>query len=296
MKRHFFAVMAVLCLGMLAWAQGSRDSFDAKKAETEIEIMKGILGTTISHAAETHNRDIWRINTSNINAYYLVGQGAVFVIPASAGRSPGLVLNAQQLDLNLDLRKLEEQTRLIALAAQQQAAEIQKQAAEIAQKAGGSGLGSGVGSGIGGGIGNGKVALPAQPAPPAPPALPAQPAPPASPQIDREAIRKNVEGYREALKKSRADAAANQEKFLESLKEIRGHLIEALANYGDSLTQVKPGEYVNLILASESLDDGGGRRKQRYDIVSAQKSWIADYKAGRLSLENFKQKVVQYTQ
>ena len=57
-----------------------------------------------------------------------------------------------------------------------------------------------------------------------------------------------MEEYRIVIKKSREEAAANQEKFLESLKEIRVHLIEALANYGDSLTQVKPGEYINLIL------------------------------------------------
>lgn len=296
MKRQFLAVVAVLCLGMFSRAQGSGNLFDAKKSETELEIMKGILGTTISHAAETGDQDAWRLNTPNISAYYLVGQGAVFVIPAPAIRMARLALNMQEIKLDPDLFKLEEQTRLIALAAEKQAAEIQKQAAELAKNAAASGLGSGMGPGIGGGKGNGAVALPARPALPAPPAPPAQPALPVPPRIDREEIRRSIEESRQALKRSREEAAANQEKFLESLKGIRGHLIEALANYGDSLTQVKPGEYINLILASESFDDGGGRPKQRYDILSAQKSWIADYKAGRLSLENFKQKVVQYTE
>jgi len=284
---------------MFSRAQGPGDLFDAKKSETELEIMKGILGTTMAHAAETGDQDAWRLNTPNISAYYLVGQGAVFVIPASAIRMARLALNMQEIKLDLDLFKLEEQTRLIALAAEKQAAEIQKQAAELAKNAAASGLGSGVGPGIGGGKGNGAVALPARPALPAPPAPPAQPALPAlpeAPQIDREAIRKNVEEARQAIRKSREEAAANQEKFRESLKGMRIHLIEALANYGDSLTQVKAGEYVNLVLASESLDGDGGRRKQRYDILSAQKSWIADYKAGRLSLESFKQKVLQYTE
>ena len=43
-------------------------------------------------------------------------------------------------------------------------------------------------------------------------------------------------------------------------------------------------------------DTDSGRMKTRHDIISAQKSWITDYKAGRISLENFKQKVLQYTE
>jgi len=99
------------------------------------------------------------------------------------------------------------------------------------------------------------------------------------------------------MKMDREEAAANQQKFLENLKEIRVLLIEALANYGDSLTQVKPGEYINLILARDSFDNNdSGRMKTRHDIISAQKSWITDYKAGRITLDNFKQKVLQYTE
>ena len=100
--------------------------------------------------------------------------------------------------------------------------------------------------------------------------------------------------YQARIKKSREEAEANREKFLESLKEIRMPLIEALANYGDSLTTVKPGEYINLVLIDGHLRFG--RMKTRHDIISAQKSWITDYKAGRLTLENFKQKVLQYTE
>jgi len=98
------------------------------------------------------------------------------------------------------------------------------------------------------------------------------------------------------IKKSREETEASREKLLESLKEIRVYLIEALANYGDSLTQVKPGEYINLILYADALDTNSGRMKARHDIISAQKSWITDFKAGRISLDSFKQKVLQYTE
>ena len=100
------------------------------------------------------------------------------------------------------------------------------------------------------------------------------------------------------MKKSREQAAANRQKFLESLKELRAPLIEALANYGDSLTQVKPGEYINLILSTQDALDimDYGPAKTRHDIISAQKTWITDYKAGRISLDTFRQKVLQYTE
>ena len=292
MKKYFITALIILGLGMLSWAQGSKDLFDAKKSEAELEIMKGILGTTIFYVVQNQQKDIWYMNTTNMSAYYLVGQGAVFVIPTSTFRE-------QNIKLNLDLFKLKGQTQMIALEAQRQAAELSKSAMV-------SGLGAGVGSGVGPGIGGGKgseiAAPPAPPKPPAPPAPPTPPAPPAPPtppspsQTDREELRKKVEDYQTAMKKEREEAAANQQKFLENLKEIRVLLIEALANYGDSISTVKPGEYINLIVQTDDFDRVMGGQKAHNDIITAQKSWITDYKAGRLSLDAFKQKVLQYTE
>ena len=285
MKKYFIVIPIILSVGVLSWAQGSKDLFDAKKSEAELEIMKGILSTTISYIAQNQQKDTWRLNTSNMSAYYLVGQGAVFVIPTSTLRSLELTpfLNGQDIKLNIDQFKIKEQTRLIAMEAQEQAVELSKRAS-------GTGQGSGVGSGIGSGVGPGLATPPAPPKPPAPPA------PPAPPQVDREELRKKVEEFQIEIKKSREEAAANQAKFIESLTGIRVFLTEALANYGDSLTQVKPGEYINLILNTDSFDSNIGRMKTRHDVISAQKLWITDYKAGRISLENFKQKVLQYTE
>ena len=101
------------------------------------------------------------------------------------------------------------------------------------------------------------------------------------------------------MKKSRQETEADNQKLLENLKKVRVDLIETLANYGDSLTTVKPNEYISLILVTETPDSTLGRlggAKERHDVISAQRSWITDYKAGRLSLDGFKQKVLQYTE
>jgi hypothetical protein len=292
MKKYFIVIPIILSLGVLSWAQGSKDPFDAKKSEAELEIMKGILSTTLSYVAQNHQKDAWRLNASNMSSFYLIGQGAVFVIPTSKLRSIELTpfLNGRDIKLNLDMSKLDEQTRFVGLFAQKQATDTEKMVAELSKSAIGAGQGSGAGPGIGSGVGPGLAAPPAPPKPPAPPA------PLAAPQVDREELRKKVEEYQIEIKKSREEAAANQEKLIESLTGIRVFLIEALANYGDSLTQVKPGEYINLVLCTDSFDSTFGRMKTRHDVISAQKSWITDYKAGRISLDSFKQKALQYTE
>jgi hypothetical protein len=291
--KKYFIVPVILSLSMLSWAQEKKDLFDVKKSGAELEIMKGILSTTISYAAQSEHKNTWRLNTSGMNACYLAGQGAVFLIPTATFRSMELTpfLNGQDINLDLDLSNLKEQMHLLALKSQKLAAENESRIAELYQRELGAGSESGTGSGTGSGKGNGSP-----PQPPAPPAPPQPPAPPAPPQIDLDQIRKRVEEYKQGMNKSREEAAAKQAKFLKSLEEISSHLIEALANYGDSLTQVKSGEYINLIFQTDLFDADLGRTKTQYNIISAQKSWITDYKAGRITLDNFKQKVLQYTE
>ena len=115
MKKTLSSLTMVFFLAALAWAQGSKtELFDVKKSQEELEIMKGILATTISFVAQnlqtspakeattpsaksstgtrvvttpfgqvaTSNM-VFRLPSSSINAFYLYGQGAVFVVPAS---------------------------------------------------------------------------------------------------------------------------------------------------------------------------------------------------------------------
>jgi hypothetical protein len=118
--------------------------------------------------------------------------------------------------------------------------------------------------------------------------------------VDREALPKKVIVIQAKAKQRREEAEANREKCLQNLTEIKGYLVEALAKHGDSLTTVKPGEYINLVLADSRLGVdsalGVDGQKARYDVISVQKSWITDYKAARLSLDGFKQKVLQYAE
>jgi hypothetical protein len=299
MKKHIASFLVFACLGALSWAQGTKtELFDVRKSGQEIEIMKGILSTTLSFVAQNLQKQqaatkqagtptpfgtalgtsSWRF--SNINAFYLYGQGAVFVIPTSGLRlaSYGEAMNIYETysrDLQRASREVEVRTQELAL-----------RSAAVAASA------SGVAGGLAGGLAGGVNTPPTPPKPPAPPARPAQ--------ASQEELRKNLADAQEKVKKSQEVAEANRAKFMVALGEIKTYLTEALANHGDSLTTVKSNEYITLIIMTDGYDgaellDAAGSKTNR-EIISIQKSWITDYKAGRLTLDAFKQKVLQYSE
>jgi hypothetical protein len=284
MKKYIVSILIILCLSVLCWAQAAKAPFDVKKSQAELEIMRGILSTTAKYVAQNYQKNISPWNASNISAYYLVGQGAIFVIPTSGFRSSIGIFRFENTAEELELlrqreveiynREVEENMRHLEENYRQfktQAA-LDKSAGKDAE----------------------SHSLP--PVPPIPPAPPEPPAPPAPPQINREELRTTVERLQANIKKSREEEEANREKLLRSLSEIKTYLIEALANYGDSISSVKPDEYINLIFLTDKMDSDYGGMKTQHDIISVQKSCITDYKAGRLSLDAFKQKVLQYTE
>src|SRR5512135_2391233 len=93
MKRHFVLLVLVASLGAfsLSTAQGTRtDIFDLKKSQQELEIMRGIIGTTLDFLSrEMRGREDsghMPMLGHGVSAYYLYGQGAVFVVPLSGWR------------------------------------------------------------------------------------------------------------------------------------------------------------------------------------------------------------------
>jgi hypothetical protein len=357
--RYLWTLLLMISMGLLSWgaAQGTRaDLFDVKKSQQELEVMKGILTTTLnfvlkelrSSSARKPERDELEVykdftvhgpwGGSRVSAFYLYGQGATFVIPVSALRypkaKPGKDLgeidtDLLRLDANLEAMRelelpeqlgkqaeLEKQIELLDVQLAQldvQEQELSKQAemtfALLDGVVGGvpGGIVGGVPGGVVGGIPGGvrrPARAPSRPAklaaqaPPQPPQAP-QPAPAPQPQREED-IRKKVEDLQRSLVKRREEEEAKRKQLLERLAQIKVYLIEALANHGDSLTHVKPNEYINVILTAEEGDtrffklaDSDSEASTR-EIMSVQKSVITDYKAGRLTLDAFKQKVLQY--
>jgi hypothetical protein len=268
MKRYIAGITILLLLGTFSWGQGTKGPFDVKKSGEEMEIMKGILNTTLRFAAQNSQTQSPRLRFSNTDSFYLVGQGVVFMLSTSAGLRGSFNLGPEFAE---NIARLDE-LRASLLAQTRSKVIIRENRGQ-----------------------NTILALPAPPAPPAPPTPPIAPAPPSASapkqtnpmqEVEREKLRKAVEGELAKVNKSREEAEANREKLLKALADAKVCLIEAIANYGDSMTTVKPEEYVNLVLITD----------ERSDVISVRRSWITDYKAGKLNLEGFKQKVIQYTQ
>ena len=78
--------------------------------------------------------------------------------------------------------------------------------------------------------------------------------------------------------------------------DFRESLVDTLAKYGDSLSVVKPDEYINLVLQASpaySIQMSRTGAARGSEVISVRKSWITDYKAGKMTLEEFRGKVLQ---
>lgn len=219
--------------------------FDARKAEKELEVMEGILQTTLKFVTQEASDDeavlafgaatgnFLRLGGSSVDSYYLYDQGAVFVVDL-----PGIRF-ARGGDAKVYSAILSDARS----------------------------------------TGTGQVTR-------------------SSTAISRERLME----LQEKVKQQQEEYKKEAEEHRQRLDEVKEFLVEALANHGDSLTILKDDEYINLVLNSPS--DGwllssnsrnriyGGSRRAEY--ISVQKSWISDYKAGRLTLDQFKQKALSY--
>lgn len=319
MRRLHGIAIALVCAVLLPlsnFESAPSQPFDLKKCRQELEIMRGILKTTLGFASKeliTVKRetrpgkvDVYFRGSefSNIGAFYLAGQGAVFTIPASGlrdrfGKMPTAFAFANG-NFNFEFDFSEKNELLNELRAQ------------IDQ------LNEQLHDGYFGLRGAVAPALAVPPAPPAsgapaapvvagkPPQAPS-PAQAPNPRNDKETqermaakekeLRLKLSELQEKVKKKGEEQEARAAKFREGLEQLKVFLVEALANHGDSLTIVKPNEYVNLIISEDSGRWIGlgedGERVQR-EILSVQKSVITDYKAGKLTMDAFKQKVMDY--
>lgn len=257
---HTKAIRSFLLLTVCVAAWGltqdvSAQLFDQKKAQREIKIMSGILETTLEFATEETDHP-WR--SPSLRGYYLYDQGATFLVSVP---SPRFELGKLSFGRGGGLSSayaLELEATFRRGAEEQLRREERDRAREAADRA-------------------------------------------------REA----ADRYREAAKladkakdkmKERQEAMRGKlEEYQRTLDSARDALVEAVGDHGDSLTLVKDDEYINLVLIyrSDPWKGIGGLVPDKtmtdgVEVVSIKKSWVKAYKSGRLSLNEFKDKVLEY--
>jgi hypothetical protein len=305
MKKSHLLVLTIVSLVLLSLSSSESaqvQPFDLKKCRQELEIMKGILKTTLSFASrevagkpgserESGSRTIAVLvgggEFSNISAFYLSGQGAVFTIPTSALRDLLRVRKEFNLKNAFKFGPGAFDFKFTGID-QEYLEDLAEQAEDLAELA------------IEGAFTPEPPEPPAAnqaPRPPAPPAAPKDPRTPAHPE-KLEQTRQKLADLQEKARKKMEEDEARRARFQETVEKLKVYLIEALANHGDSMSVVKPNEYVNIVILDDGrgfwmVDSPGGDRGQR-QVISVQKSVISDYKAGRLTLDGFKAKVLEY--
>ncbi len=249
MSKKWIALSLFAFVLTAGWAltQGSASLFDKRKAEKELQVMEGILRTTLKFVTSEFSDDeavafasragSWlHLGGSSVDSFYLYDQGVVFVVDL-----PGIRMGRRAADARTYSAIAGE---LVSI----------------------------------GNAGQGRRERAAE--------------------ISRERLLE----LQEKVKQQQEEYKQEAEQHGQRLDEVKGHLIEALANHGDSLTLLGDDEYINLVLNSPSdgwLVGTVSRNRlytgsSRPEYISVKKSWINDYKAGRLNLDQFKQKALSY--
>jgi len=256
MNRPWYVIIVFLLMGLTSWAQGANAPFDMAKSEKELEIMRGIFKTTLSLNSEDSQRDPI-FNFADIRFLYLPGQGVNFYVQNLGFPPPGINLDAIRIQVDeaamkANLEMMEENLKRVQEKLKQKELDTGEQDSvrKSIEEANAE-------------VRREKEAFEAQRA---------------KMMEQQKEAQQRIQAQNAKMEKQRKDRR-------QKLPGIKDSLIETIANYGDSLTVVKPDEYVNLI-----FDTGG-----QYEVVSIQKSWIRDYKAGKLTLDAFKGKAIQYS-
>ena len=324
MKKRIAVIIAVITISIFSWSQENRTLPDAKKSGDDMEIMRGILDSTLKlYAPKTSI-----LNRFDINSFYLRGQGAVFTIstaglrdyyPAFAPATRSISANDFQAktlkplvnsdsDSIPDSRESESSPGVISQPASLPEVPFRVRNYRIETLDDGSVLTyvrsdeqnnalitmtneKGEFSMMPIDVDDSSVAIEVK-----------NQSKIAGKIWERfgmtqerfELVLAQLAEVQEKGRKIRDEYSANWQKLRQTIAEIQIPLIDTLANYGDSLSAVQSEEYINLALII--VDEFDFNSKKQLDIITARKSWIADYKAGRLTLDEFRQKVLQYNQ
>jgi hypothetical protein len=110
-------------------------------------------------------------------------------------------------------------------------------------------------------------------------------------------VQRRVEEYEKELKTQQERLEEFEKRAEDYRKQIRNALIKAVANHGDSLSHLKPNEYLNLMLIESRghpWDWSGHESAPSARVLSVKKSDIGEYRRNQITMEQFESRVLQY--
>ena len=295
MKTCFSFITMIVVLTVSAWGQNaSMVSSDPKELGIEMEMMSGFISYVLrSHFLDFGNESqsgdspaqnrfsrqgdrvtngsSW-IDTSLRDRFYLQGQGAVFIIPVSSLRTSPQFPQVNNISTTVISWRSADSTPLFSLSTileeggsrniysdNRIAYQVPGESASILEE---------ISKTFSDRLKEGALIFPTD---------------------LQEPLKRLLEQFK--------NATDGEQPFLQALDSVREPLANALAQYGDSMYAVKPDEYINLVFQKSPayLSSLSGMPGSEYgtEVISVRKSWITDYKAGKMTLEEFRKKVLQ---
>ena len=110
-------------------------------------------------------------------------------------------------------------------------------------------------------------------------------------------LQQRIEKYEQELIAQRKRMKEVAEKTGRFRSKVKQALVEAVANHGDSLSHLKPDEYLNLMI----VEDSGHRwamghtgHESRPVVLSVRRSDISAYRTGSIDMAEFGSRVMEY--
>ena len=266
-------------------AQTGTKSFDPAGLRQELEIMEGILHTTLNYALEESDSGS-RVFSRRTESFYLYGQGAVFVVNLPFRTSLDIVRGVARQKREIARQKKELSRLKNSLQGTQgQNAEILRaleealRAAEAATRV------------------QADTGFPVPPPPPAPasPPAPSSAAVEAATQQVPDPLEQpeeqlhSLQNYLQDQQRQMAERNAEIEKKMVDVEKV---LLEALSRHGGSFRSLSEGEFVTLILKQGKR--WLGRSPSQARVLVVPKSALTEFDADRIGWDAFLRQVVSY--
>jgi hypothetical protein len=284
-----------LVLGFSGILQAQTD-YDTVQIDREIAVMKSIIETSLNLARKSVQAEGSRSSGfdsrfqyweqfsggGGVNGYYLYGQGAVFTIPypCLSGKSPR---EWDEVVARIEELKAQESPNVGYLLSEMAFLEsqIQMEQRELdMMRSSGESLFETV-----------PFEEPESPETVEPRAPRGR-----DTEARKEALEKRIKRLQERLEKGRERSEDQRAKAEKERELIREELFRVIATHGDSLTEVKDDEYINLILndSCEPFRWNRNREGRSQSVLSVRKSDLGLYRSGQLTLDQLKQKFIEY--
>ena len=262
-------------------AQSETTPFDPAGLRQELEIMEGILHTTLKYALEESDSGP-RAFSRRTESFHLYGQGAVFVVNLPFRRSRDIVREVARQKRGIARQKRElsriknalgetEDPNILILKAQQQVltelASIEADAASDAPP---------------------PTAPTWEPLPPAPPVAFVEQAP----EQVLEPLKERLQSLQNRLQVQQRQMEEHNAEIEKKMVDVEKALLEALSRHGGSFRSLSEGEFVTLIL--NQGEKWLGRSPSQARVLVVPKSALMAFAADRIAWDAFLRQVVSY--